>query len=231
MAHPPWDIIVLAVIALILGATLYRVLGRKIGAQGDRQENYRLMAHVEKMGRRKTASNTMQPPPLPGSVQAAEEQTEYVVPQADSPLGQKLLKVATLSSKFQGKAFLEQVEEMFQKIVQAFAHTDILLLEERLTPQVFTAFQKALRQREQDGDRLHVDVKRMERLEIADITFPEEQAASCQINVLITSWQVRYAKNSHGKMVGGTESLTEFRDMWGLALIDGHWRLAETAVA
>lgn len=231
MAHPPWDIIVLAVIALVLGATLYRVLGRKIGAQGDRQENYRHMAHVEKMGRRKAASNTMQPPPLPGSVQAAEEQTEYGVPQADSPLGQKLLKVATLSSKFQGTAFLKQVEDMFQKIVQAFAHTDTALLEDSLTPQVFTAFQKALRQREHDGDSLHVDVKRMERLEISDVIFPDEQADSCQINVLITSWQVRYMKNSHGKMVEGTESLTEFRDMWGIALIDGRWRLAETAVA
>lgn len=232
MAHLPWDIIILAVIAVMVGATLYRVLGRKIGAQGDRQENYRIMAHVEKMGRRRAASDAAQPPPLPGSVQAAENQTEYVVPQAETELGKNLLQVATLSRDFQGEAFLRHVEEMFKKVVTAFAQKDLAALEETLTPQVLSVFQNAVDKRNAEHKALHVDVKRMERLEITNVLISEdEQAAQCRLNVVITSWQVRYVKDEHGKIVDGTESLTEFRDMWGISLVDGMWRLAETAVA
>ena len=34
----PWDIVVLAILAIALGFRLYRVLGRRIGMQGVRQE-------------------------------------------------------------------------------------------------------------------------------------------------------------------------------------------------
>ncbi|MXV44151.1 Tim44/TimA family putative adaptor protein [Saccharibacter sp. 17.LH.SD] len=236
MAHFPWDIVILAVLALFTGAALIRVLGRKVGAQTMQQKHHPLMSRAEGVGQQNRAGVALQPPPLPGSVQAEPERTEYIVPGGTTAQGQALAKVGVIVPSFQGEKFLKYVEDVFGQILKAFARGERVALEGMVTPELMTVFGQALVQRQADNGELYCDLKRVERLEIKDVVLPQEGqdgegARPCRIMVGITSWQIRYMRDVQGNIVDGTEALTEYRDLWGLDYVNGRWWLAETSAA
>lgn len=230
MAHIPWETVTWAVVALVLGVTLYCVLGRKVGAQGVRQSPLQ-------GGRTKGAPQmpVLQPPPLPGSVGASEKATEYTI--ADSARG-VLPQIAAAVRGFAPDDFLRQVETAFREILAAYARGDRAFLEARLTPAVFASFSEALDRFAREGLKPHVTVRRIERVSLenaAVIPDAEDPAAmGCRVTVEITSWQVSDVTDAKGAVVEGTEALTEFHDLWSFIHMPGAsgpamWRLAGTA--
>lgn len=231
----PWDIVVLAILAIALGFRLYRVLGRRIGVQGVRQERPPVFAAGGQASARPT------PPPLPGTSQRGEEtvvaQVEYDIPAPATRVGSVLGRMTQLDAGFTPQAFLKDAENTFRQIVPAFAAGDRAALSGLMTPETEDAFLSAINARAEAGETQRSDLRGIESMAILDAMLPVNDAAAQigRIEVRIVSRQVNMLTDRNGDPVQGTDAVTEFHDLWlferQFGTSDARWRLAASRPA
>ncbi|MBS1104326.1 Tim44 domain-containing protein [Gluconobacter sp. Dm-62] len=255
MAHAghyfPWDLVVLFVIAVALGVRLYRVLGRRVGMQGVRQERPgvgRFGQGPQKGAAPETACPGA-PPPLPGQAAgkagagnagfeaAAAPDVDYEIPAPATRVGTVLGDIAAAFPGFSPSGFLKDAEGTFRQVVPAFAVGDRGALEKLLTPAALEAFSAAIDARVQAGETQRSDLRGIESLSILDamIVSGEDGARTGRIEVKIVSRQVNILTDRQGEPMVGTEAVTEFHDMWMFERVagqsDARWRLSASCPA
>ncbi|QHI95387.1 Tim44/TimA family putative adaptor protein [Aristophania vespae] len=220
MTNFPWDIVLLAIIALLMGAILFYVLGRRIGAQSMKQESAPVVRHPSPQQENQKESR-LRPPPLPQNNATEEEKTDYALPAENTPLAHELKTLQMGVSDFSAEGFLRQSEIFFREVLSALAKGDQSFLQSRLTPEAYDAFKAVLENRQKHGYQAHCEIKRIERLEynsLAIIPSNHEgtESEDYLFQIRITSWQINYVADDKKTIIEGTEALTEFHDQWGL---------------
>ncbi|QDH13925.1 Tim44 domain-containing protein [Formicincola oecophyllae] len=253
-SHVHWDLVVLAVLASVLVVCLYRVLGKRIGAQGLPQQ--RPLASLAPQGP-DAPKGVLQPPPLPTTRPEAAPPTEHVLPDAGVSFAATLAEMAQYIPGFSPSAFLNQAEEIIAAVLAAYSAGDRKALQALLTPQVFAAFTAQLDSLAKEGLKPRIALKRIEKLTVVNALVenpseatgaeveggkgaPAGQGSFCRIDVDVVSWQVSCIVNEQGQLTEGTEALTEFHECWGFfhspgqsAIVPGvglgpTWRVGET---
>lgn len=226
MADFPWDIVFWAVLAAVTGSAVFFVLGRRIGAQAIRQEHMPAARPVGQQQEGGTAE-APKPPPLPTRVGPEQKATEYGLPEADTQLGQSLARVGVSISGFSAEFFLKKAEDVFARTIKAFACADTGTLEKTVSPAVLDSFRAVLEERQHRQEQVHLELRRIERLEYVSVD--ETESGACRLGVRIISWQVSYCRDASGTLVEGTEALTEFRDRWTFEQgVNGQWKVVAT---
>ncbi|WP_040507691.1 Tim44/TimA family putative adaptor protein [Gluconobacter morbifer] len=237
-AHFPWDIVVLAVLAVALGIRLYRVLGRRIGMQGVRQERPGPFSASAPDSR-----ETRTPPPLPAGAQPNGEgappapQVEYDIPAPATRVGTILGEIAQIAPGFTPSAFLKEAESAFRRIIPAFAVGDKPALAGLLTFETEEAFSQAIDARTEAGEVQRSDLRGIDSLAILDafLTSSEAEGRIARIEVRIVSRQINLLSDRNGDPIQGTEAVTEFHDLWlfeyATSVSPSNWRLAASRPA
>ncbi|CDG34100.1 Putative translocase transmembrane protein [Parasaccharibacter apium] len=228
MTDFPWDIVFWALLAVAVGSAVFFVLGRRMGAQAIRQEQ---MPAARAVGQRQEGgvADAPKPPPLPGRVGGEQKATEYRLPEADTQLGQALARVGMDVSGFSAEYFLKKAEDIFARTIKAFACADLPALEKVLSPAVLETFSHVLEERKKRHEQVHLELRRIERLDYASVHPGDGEGGACRLGVRIVSWQVSYCRDEKGMLVEGTEALTEFRDRWTFEQGEnGQWKVVAT---
>ncbi|KXV39846.1 translocase [Gluconobacter japonicus] len=232
----PWDIVVLAVLAVALGFRLYRVLGRRIGMQGVRQARPPVFP-----GAAGQAQTRQTPPPLPeaaGQGQAEPAaQVDYDIPAPATRVGGILGQMTQLDGSFTPQGFLKDAETIFRQVVPAFAAGDRAALSGLMTPQTEEAFLVAINARAEAGQTQRSDLRGIDSMAILDAMLVAGNAntQTGRIEVRIVSRQVNMLTDRQGEPVQGTDAVTEFHDLWLFEREFGasgtQWRLAASCPA
>ena len=252
MAHAghsfPWDLVVLFVLAVVLGVRLYRVLGRRVGMQGVRQERPGggRFGFGPQKGAAPDATRPGAPPPLPGQAlgkgdngafAATVPDVDYEIPAPVTRVGGVLSEIATIFPGFSPSGFLKDAEDTFRQVVPAFAVGDRVALEKLLTPAALESFSAAIDARTQAGETQRSDLRGVESLSILDamLVSADDGVRTGRIEVRIVSRQVNILTDRQGEPVVGTEAVTEFHDLWLFERVagqsDAQWRLAASCPA
>ncbi len=254
MAHAghyfPWDLVVLFVLAVALGVRLYRVLGRRVGMQGVRQERPGAgpFGRGAPKGAASDATRPSAPPPLPGQAggkaaaaagtfdQAAPE-VEYEIPASATRVGTVLSEIGAVFPGFSPDGFLKEAEGTFRQVVPAFAVGDRTVLEKLLTPAALGDFSAAIDARVEAGETQRSDLRGIESLSILDamLLSGQDGTRTGRVEVRIVSRQVNILTDRQGEPLVGTEAVTEFHDMWMFERVagqsDARWRLSASCPA
>lgn len=221
----PFDIVIFAVISIALGLRLWRVLGKRMGTSD--------------IGYARPASPVQHPPePAPAPVPADPVAT-HDIPAPGTRVGQVLAQIGQSEPGFATERFLQGVEAAFRGIVSAYAAGDREKLRAALTQEAYETFTRAIQDREAAGETLHVKIVSLQSLAIQDalIDAPASGVSRGVIDVLIVSRQISQLNDKNAEPVVGTDSVTEFSDLWRFERIFGvqtggaSWRLAAARAA
>ncbi|GEN60394.1 Tim44/TimA family putative adaptor protein [Acetobacter nitrogenifigens] len=215
LGHFPVDLVLFALIAAFLALRLRSVLGKKAGLQAA------------------PVAPPMAREPVGPIIEGRPEQsstTKFDIPASGTRLGQVLTAVTEKDRGFTPQQFLTGVEGAFRQVVTAFAAGDRAVLQERLTPEAFTAFDAAITAREAAGQTQRSEIRGINSIAIEDVRMADIAAGTAvSIDARVVSDQISLTVDSNGQPVHGTESVTEFSDLWTFERLlnaGSSWRLS-----
>jgi predicted lipid-binding transport protein (Tim44 family) len=210
----PIDLVLFGMIAAFLVLRLRSILGKRQGFE-------RQAPPVQPVPVRPAPGPVIEARAEP--VQPAAAQT---VPEAASPTGQALAQMRRLDPGFDPARFLAGADQAFRMIVAAFAAGDRAGLRALLSDETCKAFEQAISAREKAGETQFSEIKSMQRVTIDQA---ELKGSVGQVTVRIVSDQISYTKDKDGRILTGTDAVTEISDLWtferDLSQQDPTWRL------
>jgi len=214
------DIIIYAVIALVILARLWSVLGNR--SEEDRERPNPFAAPV--------------PPPSDGTgvarPKAGMELPLLLRPLRAAPasLAGGLEQVRAADPAFDEKKFLAEARDTFKTIVTDFAKGDMAQSEKLLAPPVLAHFRAAIEARRNAGQVMET---RIDAVKDAETVAAKIDGSRALITVRFTSTQENVLRDGAGRVIGGEAGrLEEITDSWSFARDTGSpnsaWLLAET---
>lgn len=196
------ELLIFAVLAAVVLFQLYSVLGRKVGRQPEDNPD----------SAKRPALDAPPTTRLP----------------ADSPALSGLAVIKTKDSAFDTDAFLAGARSAFQTIVKAFAAADRDVLRPLLSPNVFTAFEAVMVQREAEGRTETVEFMQPPRADLEDSKV-EGDVASLKVRFL-AEFRSR-SKGPEGEAVDDRRTAEVWTFERSLAGRDPSWILARVEAA
>ncbi len=209
--------VILATIVILVGFKLWQILGQRTG--------------FEKL------------PPLP-SFTTEPKASDVVVNQTDSPpkpiwqgfavenseLAQGLMAIAKSDTNFDPKTFLVGARIAHERVLEAFAKSDVVSLKFLLTKTIYAVFEKEIARRKQAGESAYF---KFVGINSAKITTAKMQANAATIDVEFVSQIISALKNKQGAILQGSETaLDEVKELWtferDVTVRDPNWKLVET---
>jgi predicted lipid-binding transport protein (Tim44 family) len=196
------ELLIFAVLAAVVLFQLYSVLGRKVGRQPEDK-------------------------PDPSKRLAAESPPTTRLP-ADSPALSGLTVIKAKDATFDADAFLAGARSAFQTIVRAFAAADREALRPLLSPEVFTAFEAVMTQRESEGRTETVEFMQPPRADLEDSKVEGETA---RLRVRFLAEFRSRSKGPEGEAVDDRRTAEVWTFERSLASRDPSWILARVEAA
>ena len=191
----PIDLVLFGLIALFLVLRLRSILGGRVGFERPRAQQ---PAPVE----------APVPPTIDGK---AEPVPTAPLPEPGTPIGQAFAAMRGIDPRFDPGAFLGGADKAFRLIVGAFAAGDRTTLRGLLGDDMFHAFDSAIGTRESLGHTQISEIRRIENMAFANAALHGSVAS---LEVRIVSDQISATRDSAGKTIAGTDSVTEIVDIW-----------------
>ena len=212
----PLDLLLFGMIAAFLVLRLRGILGRKTGFERPQGDS----GPVQVPG--------MNRPPSPVIEGRAEQMAPArPLPDASSPAGQALARMAESDRTFDPAHFLNGAEAAFRLIVAGFAAGDRVALRPLLNDETYRSFEQAITARETAGETQRSEIRSIEQASIEAASLSGTQAA---ITVKFVSDQIAETLGRDGKPVAGADAVAEITDLWtferDLAQADPAWRLS-----
>jgi predicted lipid-binding transport protein (Tim44 family) len=151
----------------------------------------------------------------------------------DSPLGQSLAELMRADPGFDPGQFLDGAKAAYDMIVTAFAQGDEAELSQLLGPDVFEGFQRAIREREERGEKLESSLVGIDK---ADIIEAEVKNRTAYVTVKFVSELISVTRDAEGEVVeGDPKKVREVTDIWTfareVASRNPNWKLVATETA
>lgn len=227
------DIILFALVAAFLILRLRNVLGRRDGHQ--QPQSHDPFKPPEGRERRKPATSPDHPDdkviPLPDRGERPAEPREVDASlEGATPLQAGLAQVKIADPHFNEDDFLSGARMAFEMILGAFAAGDTGTLKPLLSPEVFSNFAQSIREREQAGETMELNVVGIHSAEIVEAYMAGRTA---HLTVKFVSEQISIVRNQKGEIVeGDPQHGSEAIDFWTFARDtrspDPNWTLVAT---
>jgi predicted lipid-binding transport protein (Tim44 family) len=151
----------------------------------------------------------------------------------DSPLGKSLTALMRADSSFDPGQFLDGAKGAYEMIVTAFAQGDEAELNQLLSEEVFEGFQRAIREREERGEKVESSLIGIDK---ADIMEAEVKNRTAYVTVKFVSELISVTRDADGEVVeGDPKKVREVTDIWTFAREVGsknpNWKLVATEAA
>lgn len=158
-------------------------------------------------------------PVLPRNVTIADEDAE-----------RGLMDIARVDREFDFARFAQGAQDAFAMIVEAFAAGDRDTLKNLLEPPVFTAFNRAIAEREERGETMSTEIHAVRKLDIMAAQFDGRAA---YVTIRFIADETCVIKDRDGKIMSGDpDRITEMNDIWTFSHLvknkDPIWLLHET---
>jgi len=224
LANIPYDIVIFALLSLVLVWRLRAVLGRRVDVEGQATVAVPIPRSQERAGA------------LPPVVE--EPSARLDIPQPATRVGQILGEIASSQPGFKPEFFLQNAQKAFREVVTAFAEGNRSTLRTYLTASAFAGFDAAITAREAAQQKQRTEIVGISSLAIVDAFFSHINGhEKARIDVQIISRQISILNDIDGQPLVGTESVTEFSDLWqfesesGRDLPPSMWHLAAASAA
>ena len=151
----------------------------------------------------------------------------------DSPLGQSLAELMRADPAFDPGQFLDGAKAAYEMIVMAFAEGDEETLKQLLGSDVYEGFQRAIREREERGEKLESSLVGIDK---ADIIEAEVKNRTAYVTVKFVSELISVTRDADGEAVeGDPKKVREVTDIWtfarDIASRNPNWKLVATEAA
>lgn len=217
-----YDIIIYAVIAIIVLARLWSVLGQRGGEDRERPNPFSA------------------PPPVTPDTAGGNGQT--IQPPAEMPLLLRptqpapaslaggLAQIKEADPAFDEKQFLQGARAAFTVILNDFAKGDLSESARLLGTTVLPHFREAIEARRAAGQSMEI---KLAAIREAECVAAKMDGSEARITVRFVSEQESALRDAGGKIVGGSDGkVEEITDLWTLARDtkspDPNWVLVET---
>lgn len=230
------DIILFGMVAAFLVLRLRSVLGRRDGHEprknergkdpfvaGDDRDNV-----VHMPGRRDEEE-----------VEAAREERlaredEEPTPAyeaADETVANGLTQIRIVDPTFDPNEFIEGARAAFEMVLNAYAAGDTPMLKGLLSPDIFGDFERAIREREQAGEKLEDTLVGFKTTDIMEAYVDDNHA---HVTVKFVTEQVNVVRDESGDVVDGNpNAVIDVTDFWTFSRdtrsSDPNWTLVATA--
>lgn len=224
----PVDLIIYALVTAGLIFWLRTILGTRNGEERDRSTPF-LKADPDAVKNNVVSLND--------KVDAAENKISELVrsPKNGMSIDNKtaengLLAIAQIDRSFDIIKFLFAAQDAFVFIVESFAEGDRETLSDLLAPEVYTAFEGAISQREKDGHTMKTEIVAIKQSVVAEAKLDGKTAL---VSVRFFAEETSCTKDQNGEVVfGHPEKITQMRDLWtfsrDLRSRDPRWMLVAT---
>jgi predicted lipid-binding transport protein (Tim44 family) len=216
------DIIIYAVIAIIILARLWTVLGNRNENDRERPNPFSTPPVPPAGTEDEKFATSATRPQIPGLLRPVQA--------APASLAGGLEQIKALDPSFDEKQFLQGARTAFASIVEAFSKGDLAPCASFLGPDVTTRFHAAIEARREAGQVMETKIQRVKDAETAAAKTDGTRAI---ITVRFVSDQENVLRDSFGKVIGGAEGKAgEVVDLWTFARDtkspDPNWQLVET---
>ena len=203
-------LILYAVIAAGLVFWLRSVLGTRHGDERERPNPFTAPPPE------KTAVTNRTKPTEDVATLALTDNTAPVLPRgvsiSNETVSREIFEVARSMPDFDLARFAQGAQDAFAIIVESFAAGDRDTLKNLLEPQVFTAFDGALKQREAAGETMTSEIHAVRKMDILEA---RKDSRSVYIKVRFIADETCVIKNKDGAVISGDpDRITEMNDIW-----------------
>lgn len=233
------DIILFGMVAAFLVLRLRSVLGRRDGhetkhdpandpftAGEDRDNVVRMPGRRDEReieaARAEARERGEDQPPAKPSYEAANE-----------TVANGLTQIRIADRNFDPNAFIDGARGAFEMVLNAYAAGDTQMLKSLLSPDVFAGFERAIREREQAGEKLEGTLV---GFKTSDITEADMDGDNAVVTVHFVTEQVNVVRDENGDVVDGNpNAVVDVTDDWTFSRdtrsSDPNWTLVATGSA
>lgn len=216
------DIIFLGLVAGFLVLRLRSVLGRRTGEEKQRDLRGR---STEDMARQEDRPDNVIE--LPGR---REDERPVRFNVEDDAVEAGLTQVSLADPSFEPDRFMAGARSAFEIIVEAFAKGDTKTLRPLLADDVYTGFERAIRQRQEAGETLETEIAAIKEMDIRQAGLRDDVAS---LTIRFVSEQMILVKDGEGRVIDGDPTRYEtVTDDWTFARDttsrDPNWLLVAT---
>ena len=232
----PFNLIIIA-IAVVIFLRLRNVLGRRTGHEN---RPYDPFTGSDKSETGENGNSNVIPLPTNPPAGSEGDETKEAKPspwngggEDDTPLNQALHKISTADPGFEPEQFLSGASMAYEMIVQAFAQSDLKILKNLLSKEVYAGFESSIRQREKAGATMQTEFIGIESALIIDA---DKKGNEARVTVKFISELIQFTSDEQGKVLEGEPDVVrEVIDIWTFARDvtsrDPNWKLDATESA
>ena len=228
------------VLAVVIFIRLRNVLGRRTGSERPPYDPYSA-SEAKRAGAEANEPVVALPRRRAGrpSVEASGPSLEDIEARLgrhaakDSPLGKSLTALMRADPGFDPSQFLDGAKAAYELIVTAFAQGDEAELQQLLGEEVFQGFQRAIREREERGEKVESNLVAIDK---DDIIEAEIKNRNAYVTVKFVSELISVTRDAEGEVVeGDPKKMREVTDIWTfareVASRNPNWKLVATEAA
>jgi predicted lipid-binding transport protein (Tim44 family) len=208
------EILLLAMVAGVILFRLYTVLGRRTGHEPP-PEPYRVGPPAEQAADKPAIAL---PAPRGADMPA-------------DPLARGLMEIKLADRGFDQEHFLSGARHAYEMILTAFSNNDRVALKPLLNDEVYSAFDAAMRGREERSEKVHFTFVGFKDVKIVGATLKGRIA---DITIAFTSQFITSTTDASGAVIeGDPKSVQEVTDIWAfernVRASDPNWTLVHTS--
>lgn len=201
LSNIPYDIVVFAVLTIVLVWRLRAVLGQRVNVENASMRAVSVPASM---------AAVTEKPSTPD-----EPSAKYDIPAPSTRVGQVLNDISEIEPGFCARTFLDKARNAFCDIVTAYALGERDKLRQYMTPSAWASFDSAITAREEAHQKQRTEIVDFVSLSIVDALIVRDAIGKVvRIDVQIVSRQISLLNDVTGQPLIGTESITEFSDLW-----------------
>ena len=213
------EIVLLAMVAGVILFRLYTVLGRRTGHEPP-PEPYRVSGPSEKAA----AGDNVVTLPVPAS---------RIADAPADPVARGLMEIKLVDRSFDQEHFLSGARQAYELILTAFASGDRAALKPLLSEEVYSAFDAAMRPREERKEKVTFTFVGFKDSKITDASLKGRIA---DVTVAFVAQFISSTADANGAVVDGDpKSVREVTDVWAFERnvrgSDPNWTLVHTSGA
>lgn len=205
----PYDIVLIALVAVFLVLQLRRVLGRRHGEERQRPDPFAAPPEREAAGDDKVVD-------LPRRDQGdagLPRGIDVVAKGGPAEAGIAQIKIA--DPDFEPRGFVQGARQAFEMIVSAYAQGDTKTLRPLLSDEVYERFSAAIKQRQEAGETLETGLVGFEG---SEIVAAEMRGSEARVTVRFVSEQINVTRGRDELIVDGNPNeVTRITDVWTFA--------------
>lgn len=214
------DIFLIAMVAGVILFRLYTILGRRTGHERPPQENYRLSTPAR--AGEDAAVTTGEGPSLVRPV---------LSDRAADPVAGGLLDIQLADRGFDKDHFVAGARAAYEAIVTAFANNDRTALRPLLSEEVYSAFEGAMRGREERSEKMTFTFVGFQEVKIVATALKGRMA---EITTTFDAQFISATSDANGALIDGdTKTVRGVTDTWTFSrdvrARDPNWTLVATS--